>query len=130
MINKLIYVLLIHHHKRNFQKDYKFTIAYENNAYRPQWIGYTTEKIMEPMITNSIPIYWGNPRIDLEFNTKSFINSYDFNSEDEMIEHIIELDKNDDKYFELLKNNWFVDNIIPETNKIENIKAFLYKIFE
>ena len=85
---------------------------------------------MEPMITNSIPIYWGNPRIDLEFNTKSFINSYDFNSEDEMIEHIIELDKNDDKYFELLKNNWFVDNIIPETNKIENIKAFLYKIFE
>ena len=116
--------------KRPFQAQYKFTIAYENNAYRPQWIGYTTEKIMEPMTINSIPIYWGNPRIDLEFNTKSFINYYDYKSEDDMIEHIIELDKNDDKYFELLKNNWFINNTIPEANKIENIKAFLYKIFE
>ena len=82
------------------------------------------------MTINSIPIYWGNPRIDLEFNTKSFINYYDYKSEDDMIEHIIELDKNDDKYFELLKNNWFINNTIPEANKIENIKAFLYKIFE
>jgi hypothetical protein len=116
--------------KRNFQKDYKFTIAYENNAYRPQWIGYTTEKIMEPMVTNSIPIYWGNPRIDLEFNTKSFVNFYDFKSEEDMIDYIIELDQDDKKYFEVLQNNWFVNNIIPETNKIESIKSFLYKIFE
>jgi hypothetical protein len=57
--------------KREFQSGYKFSIAYENNAYRPQQIGYTTEKIMEPMTVNSIPIYWGNPKIDLEFKEKS-----------------------------------------------------------
>ena len=110
--------------KRPFQTQYKFTIAYENNAYRPQWVGYTTEKVMEPMTVNSIPIYWGNPKIDLEFNTKSFISYYDFKSEDEMIDYIIELDKNDDKYMEIMKQPWFINNEITENNK-EKYKSFL-----
>jgi hypothetical protein len=116
--------------KRKFQSEYKFSIAFENNAYRPQHPGYTTEKIMEPMTVNSIPIYWGNPVIDKEFNTKSFVNFYDFNDFDEMIDYIIELDKNDDRYLEMINQPWFVDYNIPENNKIENIKSFLYKIFE
>ena len=115
--------------KRKFQSEYKFSIAFENNAYRPQHPGYTTEKIMEPMTVNSIPIYWGNPKIDLEFNTKSFVNFYDFKSESDMIEYIIELDKNDDRYLEMLNQTWFIGYNIPENNKIENIKSFLYKIF-
>jgi hypothetical protein len=115
--------------KRKFQSEYKFSIAFENNAYRPQHPGYTTEKIMEPMTVNSIPIYWGNPKIDLEFNTKSFVNFYDFKSENDMIEYIIELDKDDNKYLEMLNQTWFIDYNIPENNKIENIKSFLYKIF-
>lgn len=115
--------------KRKFQSEYKFSIAFENNAYRPQHPGYTTEKIMEPMTVNSIPIYWGNPKIDLEFNTKSFINFYDFKSESDMIEYIIELDKSDDRYLEILNQPWFTDYNIPESNNIENIKSFLYKIF-
>ena len=115
--------------KRKFQSEYKFSIAFENNAYRPQHPGYTTEKIMEPMTVNSIPIYWGNPKIDLEFNKKSFINFYDFKSESDMIEYIIELDKNDNRYLEMLNQSWFIDYNIPENNKIDNIKSFLYKIF-
>jgi len=115
--------------KRKFQSEYKFSIAFENNAYRPQHPGYTTEKIMEPMTVNSIPLYWGNPLIYKEFNTKSFVNFYDFNSEKDMIEYIIELDKNDDKYSEMLNQTWFTDYNIPENNNIENIKSFLYKIF-
>ena len=114
--------------KRKFQSGYKFSIAFENNAYRPEHIGYTTEKILEPMVVNSIPIYWGNPKIDLEFNTKSFINYYDFKNEDDMIEYIIELDKNDNLYFKKLNEFWFVENKIPKNNKIENIKIFLEKL--
>jgi hypothetical protein len=116
--------------KRKFQSEYKFSIAFENNAYRSQHPGYTTEKIMEPMTVSSIPLYWGNPVIDREFNTKSFINFYDFNSEKDMIDYIIELDKDDNKYLEVLKQPWFVDYNIPDNNKIENIKSFLYKIFK
>jgi hypothetical protein len=114
--------------KRKFQSEYKFSISFENNAYRPQHIGYTTEKIMEPMTVNSIPIYWGNPRIDLEFNRKSFVNFYDFANFKDMIDLIIELDQNDDKYVQKLQTPWFENNIIPEDNKLENIKSFLYKI--
>jgi hypothetical protein len=116
--------------KRKFQSEYKFSIAFENNAYRPQQPGYTTEKIMEPMTVNSIPLYWGNPLINKEFNTKSFVNFYDFNSEKDMIDYIIELDNNDSLYLEKLKQPWFSEYNIPDNNKIENIKSFLYKIFE
>mgnify|MGYP003437887625 FL=1 len=115
--------------KRKFQSEYKFSIAFENNAYRPQHPGYSTEKIMEPMTVNSIPIYWGNPVIDREFNVKSFVNFYDFENVDEVINYIIDLDKDDSKYLEVLKQPWFVDGV-PEPNKVENIKSFLYKIFE
>jgi len=115
--------------KRKFQSEYKFSVAFENNAYRPQHIGYTTEKIMEPMTVNSIPLYWGNPRIDLEFNTKSFVNFYDHGYFEKMIENIIDLDSNTEKYLEVLRTPWFNDNIIPETNRIKNIKNFLYNIF-
>ena len=116
--------------KRKFQSEYKFSVAFENNAYRPHHIGYSTEKIMEPMTVDSIPLYWGNPRIDLEFNTKSFVNFYDHGNIEKMIEHIIELDKDDDKYLEVLRTPWFENNITPDNNKLENIKSFLYKIFQ
>ena len=82
------------------------------------------------MTVNSIPIYWGNPEIEKEFNTKSFINVYDFDSIDDVINNIIELDKDDNKYLELLNQPWFNEYNIPESNKIENIKSFLYKIFK
>lgn len=115
--------------KRKFQSEYKFSIAFENNAYRSEFPGYTTEKIMEPMTVNSIPIYWGNPLINQEFNVKSFVNYYDFKDDDEMIEFIIDLDNNNSKYLDVLNQPWFDDYNIPENNKIENIKSFLYKIF-
>ena len=89
--------------KRSFISDYKFNIAFENSRVD----GYTTEKIMEPMAVNSIPIYWGNPSIAKDFNTKSFINLNDFGSMKECIDYIIELDNNDDLYIEKLKQSWF-----------------------
>jgi len=116
--------------KRKFQSEYKFSVAFENNAYRPQHIGYTTEKIMEPMTVNSMPIYWGNPKIDLEFNPKSFVNFYDFNSFDSMIDYVVELDKNDDLYLQKLQTPWFENSIIPYRNREDNIKSFLHKIIK
>ena len=116
--------------KRQFQSEYKFAITFENNAYRPDYEWYITEKAFEAMCVNSIPIYRGGNKISEDFNSKSFINYHDFKSEDDMIEYIIYLDKNDDKYIEVLKEPWFIENKIPEQNKEENIKNFLYKIFK
>jgi hypothetical protein len=114
--------------KIDFQSEYKFSISFENNAYRPQHPGYTTEKIMEPMTVNSIPVYWGNPEISKEFNTESFINIYDYDSIDNAIKYIKYLDNNDNSYIEMLNKPWF-NRDIPENNKLDNIKSFLYKIF-
>ncbi len=113
-----------------FQSEYKFSIVYENNAYRKEYSTYITEKPFEAMVSNSIPIYRGGSKINEDFNTKSFINYHDFKNDNEMIDYIIYLDKNDDKYLEILKQPWFVNNTIPENMKLENIKTFLFKIFE
>ena len=115
--------------KLKFQSEYKFSIAFENNAYRPGYEWYITEKIMQPMTVNSIPIYSGGSGVMNDFNKKSFISLHDFENMGNMIEYIIELDNNDDKYLEVLKQPWFNNNQIPDNNKIENIKSFLYKIF-
>lgn len=60
--------------KRQFLADYKFTIAFENYAYP----GYQTEKLYDAMLTNSIPIYFGDPFIGEIFNTASFINASEY----------------------------------------------------
>ncbi len=116
--------------KRAFQSDYKFSIAFENNAYRPGYEWYITEKPFESMCSNSIPIYKGGSKINLDFNTKSFINLHDFVSDEDAIDYIIELDNDDDKYLDVLRRPWFNNNKIPDNNKIENIKIFLYRIFQ
>jgi len=85
--------------KIEFLKPYKFNLAFENASIP----GYTTEKIIEPMYARTLPIYWGNPRVGEEFNSKSFLNYFDFASEEALIEKIIELDKDDVKYMEYLR---------------------------
>jgi hypothetical protein len=83
------------------------------------------------MCVNSIPIYRGGSKICEDFNTKSFINFHDFKSEDDMIDYIIYLDQNDNEYMKVMEQPWFPNNNqIPDNNKLENIKSFLYKIFE
>ena len=62
--------------KREFISQYKFNIAFENSMRD----GYTTEKILEPMIVNSLPIFWGNRKEGLDFNPNSFIDASDYPS--------------------------------------------------
>jgi alpha(1,3/1,4) fucosyltransferase len=84
--------------KLEFIREYKFTIAIENSSAS----GYTTEKLVEPMAANSIPIYWGDPNVQLDFNKKSFICLKDFESIDQAIEEIIYLDTHDEAYIKML----------------------------
>jgi hypothetical protein len=112
--------------KRKFQSEYKFSIAFENNDYRPGYEWYITEKILDPMTINSVPIYYGGDRISQDFNENSFINCHSFDNFKDVID-VIELDRNDDLYLKMLNQPWFENYNIP--NKIENIKSFLYKIF-
>lgn len=112
--------------KLDFISDYKFVIAFENSSFP----GYTTEKIFEGMLVNSIPIYWGNPLIHLEFNDKSFINAHQYGSLQEVVDKIIELDQDDNKYKEYLKQPYFKNNQISATLSDEAILDQLTFIIE
>lgn len=109
--------------KNEFIKNYKFNIAFENSICD----GYTTEKIIEPMLVNSIPIYWGNKLVNLDFNPASFINTNNFHSLEAAVEHIVRLDQNDEEYLSLLSIPW-----LNEKNYLdwkEQLSAFFEHIF-
>lgn len=109
--------------KLEFIKDYKFTIAFENSSYP----GYTTEKIFEPMLVHSLPIYWGNPLVYKDFNTKSFINYHDYENEDEVIQRIIEIDTDINLYKEYLAQPYFTGNVINQyVDNAKILKQFEY----
>ena len=99
--------------KIDFIKDYKFTIAFENSSLS----GYTTEKLVEPMTVNSIPIYWGNPDVDKDFNTGSFVYIKNEADIDAKIQEIIELDNNDNAYIEKLTQPWVLNNSYDDWQK-------------
>ncbi len=112
--------------KLDFISKYKFTFAFENSSFP----GYTTEKIFEPFLMQSLPIYWGNPLVHLDFNPKSFLNYYDFDSDEELIEKIIELDNNDDLYLQYFAQPKYNNNQVNDYVKKDNIQKFLLNAIE
>lgn len=111
--------------KLDFISKYKFTIAFENSSLN----GYTTEKIIEPMSVNSIPIYWGNPNVGLDFNEQSFIHVTDKYKINQVIEYIIHLDEDQDAYLYKLNQSWFVRK--EEKKQMINLfNDFLDNIFQ
>ena len=114
--------------KTLFLKSYKFTMAFENKQFFNGQHGYTTEKIFEPIMADSIPIYWGNPDIIRDFNTKSFINWEDYGSDEKVIEEIIKIDNDDNLYLDYMKEKYVnndelftVDYTLNIFDKILNI---------
>lgn len=106
--------------KLQFQNQYKFSIAFENSEYP----GYTTEKLVHPKLVNSIPIYWGNPLVNKDWNTDSFINAYKFNNINELVDFIKEVDNNDDIYYKILTE----PHLNPDSNDLD-WRSFI-KFFE
>ena len=91
--------------KTNFQKKSKFTICFESTAHD----GFITEKITDAFYSDTIPVYYGSNNITDIFNPKAFINVADYDSFDEVIEKIIELDQDDEKYLAMVRENPMAD---------------------
>lgn len=112
--------------KLDFIKNYKFTIAFENSLIN----GYTTEKLLQPLMVGSIPIYFGNAQVAKDFNPRAFINAADYGNDfDAVIERVKEIDADDRKAMDMILCppmvndywfNWkehlqcFLDNIIKK----------------
>ncbi len=112
--------------KLDFQRNYKFSIAFENTEFD----GYTTEKIIDAYKARSIPIYWGNPKIAEELNPDSFINCYDYDSLDSVAKKVADLDKSDDAYLKMLKAPIFAPRSETNMQIMKNLRGFIYNIIE
>lgn len=82
--------------KLSFCAKYKFNIAIENSS-SP---GYVTEKVMQPLSVNSVPIYYGDPLVSNDFNPGCMVRIGGADDIDRAIAEIIELDRNDEAYLE------------------------------
>ena len=107
--------------KLEFLRKYKFTITFENSSHP----GYTTEKIMEALIADTIPIYWGNPLVYRDFNPDCFINCHDFDSFDEVISYVEKVDNDDELYRRYLSAPAFINGVDNEFVNEENVKRQL-----
>lgn len=110
--------------KYEYLKESKFTIAGDSISYP----GFFTEKIIHPFQNYSIPIYSGNPLIEMDFNKDSFIHCKDFSDIDRVIEQVKFLDKNDDAYVEMLLSQPLVQKDYLSSVYSE-LECFLVNIF-
>ena len=111
--------------KIEFLSSYKFSIAMENS----EGDGYLSEKIVDSLISGTIPIYYGDYTIDEYINPKSFILIKNEKDIKKKIEYIKEIDNNDEKYLNILKENILNYENINDAIAKEK-KKFLYNIFE
>ena len=95
--------------KIDFLRKYKFTIAFENTSSQ----GYHTEKIIDAFAANSVPIYYGNPKIADYFNPEAFINCHDFDNFDSVVSYVKKVDQDETLYRKYLFAPVFCDNKIP-----------------
>jgi GR25 family glycosyltransferase involved in LPS biosynthesis len=80
--------------KHTFLRKYKFCLAYENSS-SP---GYTTEKLLHAKAAGCIPIYWGDPKVERDFQSAGFIDARKMSSPDELIQAVRAVDENQSEY--------------------------------
>lgn len=109
--------------KREFQSQYKFTIAMENRSHP----GYTTEKIIDAYLAKSIPIYFGNENVDLDFNPDSMINANKFSSQNELLEYVKYVDNTHHEYIKIITANP-IPHPLPRWGRWSQLCEFWEKI--
>jgi hypothetical protein len=110
--------------KLDFIKDYKFVISFENSSNK----GYTTEKLLEPLIVGSIPLYWGNKKIAFDFNPNCFINVRNKRDFNRVYLLMKEIEKNTDLALNYLICEKISDNqFLYNTNLLEFIEKIMNK---
>lgn len=95
-------------HKIEYLQQYKFNICFENSP----GLGYVTEKIIHPLYTGTIPVYWGGVNVTEFFNEKAFINCNNMNNYDEILSAVENVDNNKDLYEYMLEQSIFKNETV------------------
>jgi hypothetical protein len=95
--------------KSRFISSHRFNIAFENTETN----GYITEKLTDPLLSGTIPIYWGAPDVLRDFNPDCFIHAREFAGLDELADFVIALDSDHERQFRYLSAPAFKDDKLP-----------------
>ena len=109
--------------KMSFCAAHKFNVAFENSS-SP---GYTTEKIMQPLVAGSVPIYYGNPMVEADFNPGCMVRVGGWDDIPRVIDEIVALDKDDAAYLSKCRAPRLAEDRLAHERRLE---AFLLGIVE
>ena len=93
--------------KHAFLKDYRFCFAYENSS-SP---GYTTEKLLHAKAAGCVPIYWGDPKVEHDFDPAGFINANHCKTDEELVALVHAIESSPEKWTAMAS----VPALTPET---------------
>lgn len=114
-----------HDAKLEFYRSYRFVISFENK----ERLGWTTEKMYDPLAVHAIPIFWGDRQASHYFNPDSFINAHVFSSPEKLAEYVLHVDDTPDLYLKYLRATPFRDNRPPVEFSEERILEFFDRVF-
>lgn len=110
-----------------FRKPYKFSIAFENALHD----GYTTEKLPAAFLADTVPIYWGNRLVDRDYNTRAMINCHEYDSFDDVVERVRELDEDDEKWRQVVSQPILTEGSRAAwCGEVTDFEKFLCNIFD
>lgn len=106
-------------YKLDFLNNYRFNICFENGSYP----GYTTEKLFNALQVKTMPIYWGSPTVDRDFNTSAFINCHNFKTLNDVVKYVEHLDSPAGKqeYLDIIERPAFKNDIPNEYTDLHNL---------
>lgn len=92
----------------NYVSQFKFIVSMENTSYETG----ITEKITHGMLAQTIPIYWGSPRVNDYFNKDRFLTLKNDDDEtiDELINKMFKIKHDKSKWLDMVNNNIFPGN--------------------
>jgi hypothetical protein len=103
----------------NFVNQFKFMITMENSREDT----YITEKLINGLLSNIIPVYWGSDRVHDYINENRFINVEDVNNIEEIINKMKFLKENPNEWLKIVNNNIFPNKENKLERTIENIAS-------
>jgi len=65
------------------------------------------------MLVDSIPIYWGDPLVGRDFDTRSFLSAHDSGSIADLVDRVVAVDRDPALHRQLLARPWYHGNRVP-----------------
>ncbi len=113
--------------KLDFLGQYRFNICFENASHT----GYVTEKLYQALLSGTIPVYWGCPVVDHDFNKKAFINRNDFNSDEETIAEVMRINADPGVWLDMVEEPIFSTTKYLDLDRLKSwLRSNVYPVLE